>query len=188
MGGSKERVKLPRHGVVAQRGGASDREIRVQDLREDVSGAVSVFCCFVQDGLDRLHVMQVGVPADRISDQIASERPCHRPMVSSSSTVGQPGLVAGPFRPRERSSVAKVQKVVTDCTACSVSLNDEQISQIQSRGNHRERTRKLGPNRAFDCSDPTGLVPALISKKEWSRVRCCGDTGNRRLNRTIATQ
>ena len=88
----------------------------------------------------------------------------------------------------KRSSVAKVQKVVTDCTACSVSLNDEQISQIQSRGNHRERTRKLGPNRAFDCSDPTGLVPALISKKEWSRVRCCGDTGHRRLNRTIATQ
>ena len=88
-----------------------------------------------------------------------------RPMVSSSSTVGQPGMVAGPFRPRERSSVAKVQKVVTDCTACSVSLNDEQISQIQSRGNHRERTRKLGPNRAFDCSDPTGLVPALIRKR-----------------------
>ena len=53
-------------------------EIRVQDLREDVSHAVSVLCCFVEDGLDRLHVMQVGVPADRISDQIARERSCHR--------------------------------------------------------------------------------------------------------------
>jgi len=88
-----------------------------------------------------------------------------------------------------RTSATKIiEKIKIDPDLRAKNLSDEQISQIQSRGNHRERTRKLGPNRAFDCSDPTGLVPALISKKEWSRVRCCGDTGNRRLNRTIATQ
>ena len=66
-------------------------EIRVQDLREDVSCAVSVLCCSAEDGLDCLHVMQVGVPADRISDQIASERPCHRP-IDSIQTRGQLAL------------------------------------------------------------------------------------------------
>ena len=66
-------------------------EIRVQDLREDVSHSVSILCCFVEDGLDCLHVMQVGVPADRISDQIACERPRHRP-TDSVQTRGQLAL------------------------------------------------------------------------------------------------
>ena len=44
-------------------------------------------------------------------------------------------------------------------------------------------------NPMMNVTPPTSWgVPALIRKKEWSRVRCCGDTGHRRLNRTVATQ